>query len=84
MVSLYYYERGTGKLRRRVASVESVFRSPSAWPESEVLLTASTFIQDSGNANAVALGDGQHAVAYYSGQEPDTAVYVLRGSSNLS
>ena len=39
-------------------------------------------IQDSGNANAVVLGDGQHAVAYYSGQEPDAAVYVLRGASH--
>lgn len=75
LVSNYYYERGRGLLRRRVADPEKVFGDPLAWPESEVIAAASRSTWDSGNANATAIG-GTHYVSFYSGKAPDTSVVV--------
>ena len=72
---------GDPTLEVSVASVGRGFRGPD-FSVGVSVVEDRPGIQDSGNANAVALGDGRHAVAYYSGQEPDTAVYVLRGASN--
>ena len=75
LLSHYYYERGRGLLRRRVVDPEKVFGDPLAWPESEVIASASPIALDSGNANATVIG-GTHYIAYYSGEAPDTAVVV--------
>ncbi|MDF1741135.1 MAG: sialidase family protein [Verrucomicrobiales bacterium] len=76
LLSNYYYERGQGKLRRRVVDPDSVFDHPGSWPESEVVTTGSTIAWDSGNTNATVIGD-RHYVSYYSGKAPDTSVFVL-------
>lgn len=76
LLSNYYYERGEGKLRRRVVDPEFVFNHPDRWPASEVVTTGSKIAWDSGNANATVIGD-THYVSYYSGKDPDTSVMVL-------
>jgi len=76
LLSNYYYERGEGKLRRRVVDPDSVFDRPDRWPASEVITTGSKIAWDSGNANATVIDD-THYVSYYSGKDPDTSVMVL-------
>ena len=76
LVANYYYERGKGFLKRRVARVSEVFDRPLAWPEPEILAEGSAIPPDAGNANAVRLG-GTDYVAYYSGVSPNTAVLVV-------
>ena len=71
----YYYERGKGTLKRRVAKPDSVLGNPLAWPEPEVVARGSDSPWDAGNANATSLG-GAHYVAYYSGRGRDTSVVV--------
>ena len=75
LLSLYYYERGRGLLRRRVVDPERVFDDPMAWPESEIIATGSSIAWDSGNANATVIGD-RHFISFYSGKAPDTKVLV--------
>jgi len=77
LLSNYYYERGQRKVRRRAARPDDVFDSPTAWPESEVLAFGNEKVPwDAGNANATVIGD-THYVSYYSGNAPETTVYVL-------
>jgi len=75
MLANYYYERGTGILRRRVVAPESVFKQPRNWPASEAVGVGSAVTYDAGNANATVIGD-THYVSFYSGKAPDTAVMV--------
>ena len=71
----YYYERGKGFLKCRVADASTVFLDPTAWSEPEIVTKGSESPWDSGNVNAVALG-ARHALAYYSGKGPKTDVFV--------
>lgn len=71
----YYYERGKGTLKRRVAKPDSVFGHPLAWPEPEIVARGSEEPWNAGNANATSLGN-MHYVAFYSGKEDDTSVVV--------
>lgn len=73
LLSLYYYQRGKGILRRRVVDPKDVFGRPLHWPASEAVATGSKVMWDAGNVNAVLFGDS-HALAFYSGSAPDTAV----------
>ena len=76
LVYNYYYERGRGVLKRRVACVEDVWNDPLAWPASEAVAVGNEERpHDAGNVNAVACG-GRHYLAYYSGTRADTAVFV--------
>jgi len=75
LLSNYYYHRGRGILLRRSVKPEAVFTSPLNWPAPEAVAEGSTVTFDSGNVNAVVLGN-VHALAYYSGKFPDTAVVV--------
>lgn len=76
LLSNYYYQRGQGKVRRRVVDPETVFDHPDRWPASEVVTTGSRSTWDSGNTNATVNGD-MHYVSFYSGKVPDTSVMVL-------
>ncbi len=72
----YYYERGRGVVKRRVALVEDVWNDPLAWPDGEAVAVGDEERpHDAGNVNAVAFG-GLHYLAYYSGTHADTRVYV--------
>ena len=75
LLSNYYYQRGKGILRRRVAHPDIVFANPQSWPPSHPIATGSQREWDAGNANATSIGSTHH-IAYYSGQSPDTAILV--------
>ncbi|MFA6930481.1 MAG: sialidase family protein [Lentisphaeria bacterium] len=75
LLSNYYYQRGRGVLRRRVADPDSVFGNPLNWPVSEAIATGSRIESDSGNVNATAIRS-THYLAFYSGEAPDTAIFV--------
>lgn len=74
-ISLYYYQRGTGALRLRKVSPETVWNNPNNWSASEVISKGSTSFQDAGNVNAVAFNDVQIAT-YYSGDSVNTGIYA--------
>ena len=72
----YYYQRTAGLLKRRVAKADSVWGHPADWPEPEILTCGSKESYHAGNVNAVA-ASGRHMIAFYSGNEKDTAVMVF-------
>jgi hypothetical protein len=75
LVSNYYYHRGAGVLRRRVAMASAVFANPLAWPASHAVAAGSRSTFDAGNVNATVRA-GSHVLAFYSGVAPDTAVLI--------
>lgn len=75
LLSLYYYHRGRGVLRRRVVDPKFVFDHPLNWPISEAVATGSEIPYDAGNVNATVIGD-RHYLSFYSGKAPETAVLV--------
>lgn len=75
LLSLYYYHRGRGILRRRVVDPAQVFGHPLQWPASEAVATGSQVTFDAGNVNATVIGD-THYLSFYSGKAPETAVVV--------
>ena len=76
MVSNYYYQRGSGILRRRVAKATDVFDRPTAWPESEAIVVDHGEGYDAGNVNAT-VSDGRHFVTWYTGCNSKCTVVVL-------
>ena len=76
LVSNYYFERGKGLVKRRVNALAEVWSTPTAWAQPEVVGVGSERPWDTGNVNATVIGR-THFLAYYSGTDPDTAVYVL-------
>lgn len=76
IVYAYYYERGRGVIKRRVACVNDVWDDPLAWPDAEaVALGDEERPHDAGNVNVAVVGNG-HFMAYYAGTRTDTTVYV--------
>lgn len=75
LLSLYYYHRGAGILRRRVVDPALVFDHPLHWPTSETVATGSKVMYDAGNVNATFIGD-THYLSFYSGEAPETSVMV--------
>lgn len=76
LISNYYFERGKGCLKRRVASAGAVLADPCAWGDPEIVAWGNMLRPyDSGNANAVRMGD-RHYVTYYAGDEHDCKVLV--------
>jgi len=76
IISNYYFERGKGCLKRRNADAQAVFADPCAWDDPEIVAWGNMLRPyDSGNANAVRMGD-RHYVTYYAGDERDCKVLV--------
>ena len=75
LVFNWYYQRGRGILRRRIAKADDVFGHPLAWPESEAIALGGVYPWDAGNVNVVAM-NGKQVAAWYSGLAPDTAIYT--------
>lgn len=73
-ISLYYYERNSGKLKRRVSDSADVWNAPQNWSEPEVIITESATGQDSGNVKVVEI-DGLHFASYYAGNALTTGIY---------
>ncbi|MDO4571702.1 MAG: sialidase family protein [Planctomycetia bacterium] len=80
LVSNYYYHRGHGILRRRVAKPDEVFDSPLNWSDSEAVAVGSAVTFDAGNVNATVV-NGVHYLAFYSGKGSDTSVLVSATSA---
>lgn len=74
-VSVYYFHRTWGALKRRTSALADVWGRPRDWSDSEAIGLGTLNGEDTGNANAVSLG-GRHIVAYYSGAPGTTAVLV--------
>ena len=72
----YYYQRGAGLLKVRIASVKDILEDGSAWPEPRILAEGGRERPyDSGNANAVAI-NARHYITYYSGDSVNCRVLV--------
>lgn len=74
-LSNYYFQRGQGVLKRRVASPPQVWGTPLAWPAPEIVSAGSKKDYHAGNVNATALGK-THFCAFYSGNEIQTEVVI--------
>lgn len=75
LVSNYYYQRGRGMLKRRVAKVDEILGNPLAWRKPEIIAFASAVGYDAGNVNATFIGD-THYLAYYSGDRKKASVVI--------
>ena len=77
LVSNYYYQRGSRKLKRRVAVADEVFGNPATWPQPETLAEGEEERDyDAGNVNATSLGE-MHCLAFYTGCTSNTEVRVV-------
>ncbi|MBQ1454618.1 MAG: exo-alpha-sialidase [Thermoguttaceae bacterium] len=75
LVTCYYFHRGRGILRCRRTKAGDIFQRPLEWPDSRAEALGSESTWDTGNVNAVCVG-GKHYLAFYSGKDPNTAVFV--------
>lgn len=76
LIYTYYYQRGAGLLKLRVARCRDILEDAAAWPEPVVLAEGGRERpHDSGNANAVAMGR-RHFITYYSGDPVNCQVLV--------
>ena len=72
---LYYYQRGAGQLKCRIADPASVMADPLRWPVPEVAALGSREWHHAGNVNALSFGN-THCLAFYSGDEKVTDVVL--------
>lgn len=71
---LYYLQRGTGELKRRVTDPAAVWTSPLRWSPPEILLAESARGEDTGNVKVMPL-DNAHLAVYYAGTSETTGVF---------
>lgn len=72
---LYYFQRGTGQLKVRTADPDFIRNNPLGWSAPEVVALGSREGCHAGNVNSVICGDN-HCLAFYTGDEKNTAVVV--------
>jgi len=75
ILSLYYFHRGFGVLRLRKSSINDVWDNPLNWETSQPITFGTRNSQDTGNVNAIALGD-KHIAVFYSGDATNTGIYA--------
>ena len=73
-VTLYFFARSSGQLKRRVVNASDVWDNPLNWSASEVLISEPYKGQDTGNVKSV-VKDGLHYCTYYAGTSTTTGVY---------
>lgn len=71
-ITVYYYNRADGKLKKRKAIASTVFESATSWGEPSNIASGSVD-QDAGNANSVKFNNNI-IVVYYSGTDTETSV----------
>ena len=71
-ITVYYYNRADGKLKKRKAIASTVFESATSWGEPSNIASGSVS-QDAGNANSVKFNNNI-IVVYYSGTDTETSV----------
>jgi hypothetical protein len=74
-VDLYYWHRNWGACKRRNVLLSTIWGNATAWPSSSAVATGSLSGPETGIVNAV-LHNGEHKIAYYSGLDPNTGIYV--------
>ena len=76
-VTNYYYERGKGVLKRRIAKAETIFDRPCDWPPAEAVAFGDEDRPwDAGNVNATFIGN-VHYLAFYHGTRTTASVCVV-------
>ena len=76
IVTLYYFHRGPGLLKRRTAKAAEVCADSLKWPEPDVVACGQKNRNwDSGNVKALRMG-GSDYLAYYAGNEKVASVLV--------
>ena len=75
-IYMYYFDRNTGKLKRRTATFTGVWDNPAGWSEATVIVSEPYSGQDTGNVKTVEI-NGMHFATYYVGTATDTGVYGL-------
>ena len=73
-ISLYFFARTTGQLKRREVNYKDVWNAPQKWSDSEILVSETARGQDTGNVKTVAI-NGLHIATYYAGTPTTTGVY---------
>ena len=73
---LYYYQRMAGQLKCRSAEVEAVSGKPLSWQAPRIVALGSKAWHHAGNVNALLLGNGDHGLAFYSGDEAGTTIVL--------
>ena len=73
-ITLYFFARTTGQLKRRVVSINDVWNNPQNWSNSEILESESARGQDTGNVKTVSI-NGLHIATYYAGNSSTTGIY---------
>ena len=71
-ITVYYYNRADGKLKKRKAIASTVFESATSWGEPSNIASGSVG-QGAGNANSVKFNNNI-IVVYYSGTDTETSV----------
>lgn len=71
-ITVYYYNRADGKLKKRKAIASTVFESATSWGEPSNIASGSVG-QAAGNANSVKFNNNI-IVVYYSGTDTETSV----------
>lgn len=71
----YYFDRATGQLKLRTATLETIWNNPTSWPSGEIIAQVDGRGQDTGNVNACQFGNIQIA-SFYSGDETNTGIYA--------
>ena len=74
IITLYYFVRFEGELKRRIVNFNDVWNSPQNWNDSEVLVTEPYRGWDTGNVKTVAVKD-DHICTYYAGTETTTGIF---------
>ena len=72
-ITLYYFVRFEGELKRRIVNIKDVWDSPQNWSDSELLDTEPYRGWDTGNVKTVALNE-EHICTYYAGTGTTTGV----------
>ena len=73
-IYLYYFERMTGTLKRRVAFLSEVWSNPLGWCTPEIIVEESSRGEDTGNVKVVKM-DNAHLAVYYAGTSTTTGIY---------
>lgn len=74
---LYYYQRGTGQLKCRIADPDFIWDNPLCWPAPEIVALGSREWHHAGNVNAVSHGNS-HFLVFYTGNESETGIVLAK------
>ena len=75
-ISLYFFARTSGQLKRRVVNYQDVWDNSLNWNNSEILESEKANGQDTGNVKTVAV-NGIHFATYYAGSSTTTGIYGI-------